>query len=267
MAKIIEKRDASVNVARSSQLSLRCGDCLHFSTTAHPSFGQPCKEMGVRTFATAPNCYAPNVVLFRKAGPKTFATLASVISTFSPQQSRILMGLLKSAGSLEKYSFTFLEKVYFKVGDDYLDNYFFGHVLGVGLNGTLAVVGASYFVEVKSPIVAYLLPESVFSADTFRKKKNRLTKAGLLYAPRKPHKNDIQADYEPPTMETSPELLEKLANSSFGKKRVKPPVAVDENGDLEVIINPEETNTKKPKAKKPATLGLDLDDLDDELED
>jgi hypothetical protein len=195
--------------------------------------------MGIKPYATAPNCYAPNVTLFRKAGPDTFATLASVISAFSPQQSRVLMGLLKSAGSLEKHGYTFLEKVYFRCGEDFLDNYFYGHVLGLGLNGTLAVVGASYFRTVKAPLVAYLLPESVMGAEVFRKKKNRLQKSGMLYAPRRPRQNDIVVDYEPPTMETSPEIMEKLANQTFGKKKRKP-LRVIEDGSLKVKLDYEE---------------------------
>lgn len=261
MAKTVEKKDASEITSKSNQLTLRCGDCLHFAGTAHPSFGQACKLMGVKTFATAPNCYSPNVILFRKAGPDTFATLASVIASFSPQQSRVLMGLLKSAGSLEKHGYTFLQKVYFRCGEDFLDNYFYGHVLGLGLNGTLAVVGASYFTATRSPLVAYLLPESVFSAEVFNKKKRKLQKYGLLYAPRKPHVNDITADYEPPTMETSPEILEKIANQTFGKKKRKPQRVIEDgvfrvNLEYETPVAVGRTSTKNNRIQKE-------DELDD----
>lgn len=266
MARTSEKRDADAHAARQNQLTLRCGDCLHFNGTAHPSYGQPCSKIGVKTYATAPSCYSPNVQVFRKTGPDTFATLASILSTFSPQQSRILMGLLKSAGSLEKFGYTFLEKVYFRAGEDFLDNYYYGHVLGVGLNGTLAVVGASFFTSPKNPLVAYLLPESVFGYELFKKKRARLTRTGMLYAPRKPQKNVITDDYEPPTMETAPEVLEKLALKNFGGKKKKPPRVANEDGTLEVKLNRPEAPTKKPS--KSSALPRDEDPVDDdELEE
>lgn len=182
------------------------------------------------------------------------------------------MGLLKAAGSLEKYGYTFLEKVYFRVGDDYLDNYFYGHVLGLGVNGTLAIVGATYFANVKSPMTAYLFPDSVYGHAAFVKKRSRLEKHGLLYAPRRPKKNDISDGYEPPTMETSPELLEKLALVTFGKKKADPRKMHESVTTLEINLFGKGKPTPVPVTvegvpKKRGRKRSEDDALDDEEDD
>lgn len=244
--RVIEISDSS----KHNLLTLRCGDCGHHKGSPHPAFGKPCAELGVRTYASAPNCYAPNVSIFRKAGPTVFAQLASILSSFSPQQSRILMGLLRSAGSLEKHGYSFLDRVYFRSGDDYLDNYFSGFILGVGYNGTLALVGSTFFTTVRNPVIAYLLPESVFPVEVFEKKKKKLVKEGKLYTPRKPHKNVITDDhYEPPTIETAQETLDQAARAIFKKKK-----ATSTKGDRTLEV-------KLTKGKS------DSDLEDDELQD
>lgn len=239
------------DVSRHNLLTLRCGDCSHHKGSPHPAFGKPCNALGVKVYAAAPACFAPNVGVFRKAGPTIFAQLTSILATFSPQQSRVLMGLLRSAGSLEKYGYSFLDKVYFRSGDDYLDNYFSGYILGVGYQGTLAVVGGSFFTSIRNPVVAYLLPESFVRPEVFAKRKKRLIKEGKLYAPRKPHKNVIKdGDYEPPTMETSPEALEQAARQVFkAKAKGKNPVP----GSLKVNLK-----------EKPSDEEIEDDELNDD---
>lgn len=248
--RVVEIADAS----KQNQLTLRCGDCLHHKGSPHPAFGKPCSELGVKGYATAPTCYSPDVSIFRKSGPTVFAQLASILSTFTPQQCRILMGLLRSAGSLEKYGHSFLDRVYFRSGEDYLDNYYSGFILGVGYGGTLSLVGSSFFTAVRSPIIAHMLPESVFSAEIFQKRKKKLVKEGKLYAPRKAHKNVIEGvDYEPPTLETPQEHLEMSAKSLFKKKQKDGKVAKKPSGGvLEVSLTKAEPE-------------VDVDD--DELED
>ena len=231
--------EAETKASRLNIISLRCGDCGHHKGTAHPSFGQPCAKLGIKAYATAPSCYAPDVTVFRKTGPEVFVQLASILSTLSPQQSRVLMGLLKSAGSLEKFGFQFLQKVYFRAGDDYLDNYFRGVVLGTGFEGTLAVVGVNFFTSSRASVIAYLFPDSVLSSDQFYRRRKKLFNSGALYAPRKPHRNDIvTVEYEPPTFESSAEALEAAAKAI--KKVKRPPGKV---GNLEVKFRKDDKKT------------------------
>lgn len=230
-----DKKDTTDGVAASrSNISLRCGDCMHHKGTPHPAIGQRCNDRGVKPYAAAPNCYTANVTVFRKVAPETFGILASIVSHFSPQQSRILMGLLKSAGSLEKHGLNFLEKVYFRLGEDYLDSYYSGYVLGSGLNNSLMIVGSSFLTAVKHPIIAHLEATSVMSTSGFAKKKKALLNQGKLYVPRKPHRNDVTAaGYVPPTIETSREVLEAMASKGIKKKRTQ----ADRTGVMEVDLS------------------------------
>ena len=217
-----DKKDTTDNVAASrSNISLRCGDCLHHKgSTPHPAIGQRCADRGVKTYAAAPSCYTANVNVFRKIAPETLTVLGSIISHFSPQQSRILMGLLKGAGSLEKHNLSFLEKVFFKLGEDYLDSYYSGFVLGCGVNQNLMLVGSTFFTGVRNPVIAHLDVDSILTAKAFAKKKKQLLAAGKLYVPRKPHRNDVTADnYTPPSIETCKAELEALANKGKKKRR------------------------------------------------
>jgi hypothetical protein len=240
---ICEKKAVTLveDASKKNILSLRCGDCMHFKGNAHPAYGKPCAELGIKTYATAPNCYAPDVASFRRVSANTFMALATILSSFTPQQSRVLLGLLRSVGSLEKYELTFLEKIYLRAGEDYLDNYVGGVVLGVGFQKSIAVVGTTFFSEVKSQVVAYVLPDSIMKAQSFTKKKAALIREGRIFTPRRPHKNDISnpKDYEPPTMETPPEALEQAARAMFKKnkaKRESTAVQVSKRGSLKINL-------------------------------
>jgi hypothetical protein len=193
---------------------------MHFNGTSHPSIGKPCATLGVKAYGTAPPCYTANVSVLSAISPETFSMLASTIASMTPKQCRVLMGLLKTAGSLEKFGFTFLQKVYFRLGPDYLDNYYSGYVLGTGVDKTISIVGKSYFKGAKKPVIASILQDSVVSVEVFKKRKKKLLAEGKLYEPRKVHKNEITEDYEPPTIETAQETLEEMAKYA-GKKRVK----------------------------------------------
>ena len=237
-----DKKDTTETAvaASRSNITLRCGDCLHHKGTSHPAIGQRCNDRGVKTYAAAPNCYTANVEVFKKVAPETFNTLAGIISHFTPQQSRVFMGLLKSAGSLEKHNYTFLQKVYFRIGEDYLDTYYAGYVLGSGINQNLMIVGSTLFTGVKHPVVAHLDSGSVYSVETFAKKKKALLAHGRLYVPRKPHRNEVTVvNYTPPNIETSRELLEALASKNV-KKRPK-----TKDSLMEVDLSHYRTDSKK----------------------
>jgi len=203
---------------------LRCAECMHFEGSPHPSIGQACSLIGVKRYATAPNCYTPNVHVFRKTSPQTLNVLASVVSSFSPQQSLVLMGLLREQASMKrKFNISFLEKVFFLIGEDFLENYFAGFALGSDPDGNILIVGSQYFKDQKNSIVASLSRKSVLNWEEFRKVRDMLSARGKLYMPRRKIEVELPPnldDYEPPTLETTEELLEKQANKST-KRRVK----------------------------------------------
>jgi hypothetical protein len=118
-----------------------------------------------------------------------------------------------------------------------LDNYVCGFALGVGPSDEILIVGASYFSNQRSSIVASLDQQSVIKEKDFLRIQERLTDSGRLYEPRKPHRNeDVGASaYVPPTFETSPDYLEKLAKDT--SKRRKPKREPSEGRVLEVDLS------------------------------
>lgn len=200
---------------------LRCAECMHFEGSPHPSVGQACSLVGVKRYATAPNCYTPNVHLFRKTAPQTLQVLSSIVSGFTPQQSLVLMGLLREQASMrKKFNLCFLEKVYFCVGEDFLENYFAGFALGADPDNRVLIVGHQFFKDQKSSVVASLSRGSIFNWGEFEKLKVKMTDQGKLYQPRRRPTKDLPLGldgYEPPTIETAQELLESQSNKT--KKR------------------------------------------------
>jgi len=208
-------------IAAESRTQMKCGDCLHFQNGAHPGIGELCEARGVKKYATAPDCFTPNVHVFRKTSPKAFSLLASIVPAFTASQSRVFIGLLQQQAALERQGLHFLERVYFLVGNDYLDNYYAAYVLGVGPEKQILLVGSDYLKTQKGVAVAQLAKSSLISAEEFRKIKADLANKGLIYEPRRPHKNSIPdaLKYEPPTLETPLAVLEQAARSNGKKKR------------------------------------------------
>jgi hypothetical protein len=205
----------------SENIVLKCGDCMHFQNSPHPGIGQACELRGVKKFATAPNCYTANVHVFRKTSPQTLTLLSSIVSSFSPSQTKVLMGLLKQQAALQRHNLTFMQKVYFCVGNDFLENYFAGFVLSTGPKKEILIVGSQFHSNQKNSVVAALFRDSIFTKEEFVKHKSRLESQGLLYETRKPKSKlpENLGEYEPPTLETPQALLESKATSNPKKKK------------------------------------------------
>ena len=118
------------------------------------------------------------------------------------------------------------------------------------------IVGLSYFTTAKSQVTASVFKSSVMSEEAFIKKRKKLVASGLLYAPRVAKKNVIKdaATYEPPTLETSQELLEQLAN----KERKKRPTR--SGGPASTL----EVNLRGDRQQRSKKARDDLDDSDDD---
>lgn len=94
---------------------LRCIDCLHYKGTRHPEYTQPCVKLDQRPGTPAPKCFTPNIPALA-----TVSNLDKVLDTIArldEEQLRIMTGLFWSASSLERTNFSFLQKLYFFVGD------------------------------------------------------------------------------------------------------------------------------------------------------
>lgn len=209
-------------IAKESNLKLRCGDCIHYTGSAHPSYGEPCQNLGIRTASVAPNCYTPNVSLLRDLGTDSFGVLAGMLGAATPQQTRIIAGLFRAAGTLERQKLHFLQAVYFHIGgtDPSLDNCYKGYVLGVGLDKQIQVIGGDYMRMSRAACVASLDRSSLMTFKQFKALKDKLIAKGKIKSlPPKVQIAILDDGYEPPTFETSPEALEAKANKTHKRRK------------------------------------------------
>jgi hypothetical protein len=220
--KVIHIKQDTSNGARESTASnvkLKCGDCMFLEKEAHPSYGMPCEERGIKSFATAPGCYTPNVKSLASISVETFDIIGQIVSACTPSQSRIIMGLFKTQAQLSKLGFYLMQPVFFKVGsEDYLDNYLKGFAMGVGPNKEILLLSTP--VQKKNTVYAAVCAESLMDEFTFADHRKYLLESGRIYQPRVPHKNLNVDDesYQVPTIETSEDLLNSLATASPKKK-------------------------------------------------
>ena len=222
--KVIQIKQDTSNGARestASNIKLKCGDCMFLEKDSHPTYGVPCEERGIKSFATAPGCYTPNVKSLASISVETFDVLGQIVSACTPSQSRIIMGLFKTQAQLSKLGFYLMQPVFFKLGsEDYLDNYLKGFAMGVGPNKEILLLSTP--VQKKNTVYASVCAASLLDEFTFADHRARLVEAGRIYQPKVPHKN-LNADddsYQVPTIETSEELLNSLA-ANTGKKKPK----------------------------------------------
>ena len=204
---------------------LRCGECMHFKGSPHPSIGQACSLRGVKTYALAPNCYTPDVAQLKAISTESFHMLSAFVAACKPSQVKILMGMLKMQAQLKKFDLAFLEKVYFAIGTgEFLADYYAGFVMGVGPQQKILIVGTQYFSNVRNPIVAQLERKSVLNREEFNKVVKRLKEKGKLTHPKARQEIYVPpnvADYQPPTIESSQELLDSMASDQPKKKTAK----------------------------------------------
>ena len=107
------------SIAKGSGVLLKCGDCLHFKHSAHPSKPSVCSLIGTKHFANAPTCFTANVQVFRTVSKRTVDQLSTLVSNLTGTQSRVLIGLLSQQAKLERRGFRFLESVYLCLGKPY----------------------------------------------------------------------------------------------------------------------------------------------------
>jgi len=240
-----------------SNAQLRCGDCQFYKDNAHPAMGQPCTKLGVQPSKVAPPCWSPNIGLLRPLGSDSVKALAGIVTSMTPQQSRVFMGLLKGAGSLDRVKLTFLQEVFFKLGQgDALDLYYRGYVVARGADNTVQVLASPALGTSKAMTAAYIARSSVLTRAQFERVRSQLVADGCIYhVPRKPkHVIADASAYEPPTFDTSPEELEARAKRAQGSNKRQRAEAVKATRE-----------TKAPRARTGSIFRVDTSDVDDGL--
>lgn len=213
-------------------VGLQCGDCSHFKGSPHPNFDAACSKRGVGLKAEAPLCYTPDVTAFRTVSKDVFPMIAALVGIMTPRQSRILMGLLKYAGTLERVGLSFLEVVYFShnsLSDSYLEDYCKGYALSMTKSGQVVLVGSDYLGGSMASMIAYLDKSSVVREPVFLKRKEKLLNAGRV-SRLKMHKH-VTADieYEVPTIDSDPTI-----SGTKSAKRKPPKALAYKEGDFTI---------------------------------
>lgn len=237
--KVTAEKPDMFEVAKATKFNvgLQCGDCLHYKGSAHPKFEAPCIKRGVGTKSEAPMCYTPDVTVFRSISKDVFPMLASLVGIMTPKQSRVLMGVLKYAGSLEKAGLTFLEVCYFcncPPAQAFLEDYFCGFAVAMTRSGQIVLVGADYLKAMPSSMIAYLDKSSVLREEVFLARKEKLMASGKIHRP--VHikgartQQAVLPDYEVPTIDDDPSLKKKGSDST----RKQPKGYVYKQGDYSI---------------------------------
>ena len=187
-AKVIPLKNTRPETTGNSKFnsSLQCGDCLHYKGQKHPKFDAPCGTLGIGSKAEAPSCYTPDVTAFKSMSKDSFPYIAALVGAMSPRQARVLMGMLKYAGSLERIGMTFMQEVYFCMSSEqeaYLDDYYRGYVIGLNKAGGVIIVGTDYLQGSKNSMIAYLDKSSVLTETQFNNRRRGLVNQGKIRKP------------------------------------------------------------------------------------
>lgn len=209
--------------AKSLEDTFKCGECLHFATTCHSARDAVCSKLGVRAFALAPKCFTPNVAaLFGNA--EQFVVLSSILNGYNTKQRRILLGLLrgnKTTSGNPKYRFG--TKLYIKMGQDVLNSYYCGYVVGYTSSGEIILCGNADRKSAGRSFFAYLkTTDDLLTSKEWKVKKQELIASGRISSTRTrgtPAHLEKYLNYEVPTIDTNPDLFDPPAKKKSRRRQ------------------------------------------------
>lgn len=202
------KKDVLGNAsAKSLDDAYKCRECLHFQRHPHPSHKTICKDEGIKAFALAPKCFTPDVTKIAQ-NPDTFVSIASILSTYSPEEKRILLALLRSPKK-GKANLSFGTKVYFLAfGSDYLSNYLSGYFVGYSSSNEIMIAGSPHQKAKggKSYMFFCKDTDNLLFAPEWKLKRKELLDKCRTQDPKNAVlvKTSAVHDYDPPSLDTAP---------------------------------------------------------------
>lgn len=222
----MKKKDGLTNLAKQSLTdSFKCGECLHFKSSAHRSNEDLCSKLGVRAFAIAPKCYTPDYTKLIHNSDELVA-LSALFTNYTPAQKRILLGMLRMPPKGKKYRLG--TKLYLKSSTrDYISNYMCGYVVGYSSANELILAGSPDSKSRGRLFFAYLKSDlNLLTQKQWREKFLDLKGKGKINDPVFTKKRDITAKsieentYEVPTIDNMPKEGTKPAKKM--SKRTTP---------------------------------------------
>jgi len=215
---MLKKDSLGTASAKSLSEAFRCNECLHYKHHAHSSRDKVCIEEGVKGVGIAPRCFTPDVTQVAKNSDQ-FVQIASLFQNFTTKERKIFLGLLRDQ---RKRQFEMGTKLYFKVGRDFVSNYLAAFVMGYTSGGQLILMGSPDKRTRGSSFVSYINQnsEGLMTAQQWRVKRTELQLANKIHDPNNKVivRNSIIDAYEPPTIDTFPQMFDTKDKSKTSSK-------------------------------------------------
>lgn len=230
-------------------LGLKCGECMHLTGVA--AFEKPCSQLGKTSFAEACPSFTPDlrtISIVKKGHIAQFAELAQMLSQ---PQTRLFAYVFRNVDLIKKSGFEFGEEVVFSLGQDYLECYVRGRVIGADRAATQVYLSSDFEGLNGESCMITLLRPSVMKMADFLKHRAELISKGRIAEPkpstgsvkrttlqclrmsadeRALYRKQLQTkpdEYTPPSIDTVPQswldgrLLEKVVTSKAEAKKAK----------------------------------------------
>lgn len=192
----------------SLQEAFRCGQCLHFKQTPHPSFDSPCSKLGTRQFAIAPKCYTPDYTKIIN-NTDEFAQLSMLFGSKTPDQRKLLLGMLRAVPKGRKLKMG--TQMYLNLrGREYISNYVCCYVVGYTSAGEIVLTGSPDRKTRGKSFFAYLKTDtSLITPKEWKARYQALRAKGRIQDPTAGVVRNITAavetdTYETPTIDNAP---------------------------------------------------------------
>lgn len=186
----------------------RCGDCLHHKQSKHRQHDDLCATMGIKPFALAPICFTPD---YTKVITNTdeFVQLAALFSNKTPQQRKIMLGILRQKPMGKKLPIGTMMYLNYR-GREYISNYLRAYVVGYTSAREVVLTGSPDMNNRGRAFFAYLKgDDSLLTPKEWKAKFQTLRRAGRIQDPTAKIVRDITAkvaedNYEVPTIDNAP---------------------------------------------------------------
>jgi hypothetical protein len=228
-------------------LGLKCGECMHLTGVA--TFEKPCAQLGKTSFAEACPSFTPDMRILAVVKKKHHSTLAEIFKELSQPQLRLLGYACRNADLVKKSGFELGEEVVFSLGQDYLECYVRGYVIGADRAATQVYISSDFEGLNGGSCLITLLRPSVMKMADFLKHRAELISKGRIAEP-KPSTGSVKRttlqclrmspdarallrkqlktkpdEYTPPSLDTVPSswldgrMLEKVVMSKAEAKK------------------------------------------------
>lgn len=201
-----------------------CGDCIFFDH--YPKGKKTCKAQGVQDYAVAEKrCFVPD---FSKLADNAQAltVFMGALSSFTKQQQKICLALLKQATKSNSKAFPVGSHAYVKVGiGEYVNNYRKVIVAGYLPDGQAVAVSSLDFSNAGAGFTAIVEPDALISVSDGLSRIKALEAEGKIDDPELMAKpvtaDDVFEQDEIPTMDTAPDFWFSKREASEKERKYK----------------------------------------------